>query len=290
MQNGKVSTAALLAVCAVATLAACGSPANPAIAVPGGADLTIGAPERSGAAENAAGGEDGEGLAAGAASPGGFGAASPDAGPGDGAADPQPLLTHPATTPTMSRSGTRKATTTRQTPTSSVTTRPKTTTSHPDTKGKGGTPPGTGKATSTASPLTLGPGTPTTDEAEVTRLVNVERVAAGCAPLIIHPLLTQVARAHSQTMTAPGGFKHNSPDGRTPFQRLTAVGYEYRIAGENIAAGQPTPAAIVQALTNSPEHKANLLDCRFTQVGVGKAYVTGSEYGTYWTQDLATPM
>jgi uncharacterized protein YkwD len=160
------------------------------------------------------------------------------------------------------------------------------------------TTPGSGTAlrkVASSSPangalLTFGPPTPSTAEAEVVRLVNLERTAEGCPALTVSPLLVQVARAHSQEMSLPGGFRHNSPDGRTPFQRLKAAGYQYSIATENIAAGQPTAAAVVAAWTSDEESKANMLDCRLTQIGVGMVNRPGSQYDTYWTQNLATPM
>jgi uncharacterized protein YkwD len=127
-------------------------------------------------------------------------------------------------------------------------------------------------------------------EAEVIRLVNVERSRAGCAAVTVSPLLVQVARGHSQEMAVSGTFRHNSPDGRTPFQRLTAVGYDYSIATENIAAGQPNASAVMAAWLGSEEHRSNMLDCRLTQIGVGVVNRPGSQYGVYWTQDIATPM
>jgi uncharacterized protein YkwD len=141
-----------------------------------------------------------------------------------------------------------------------------------------------------AALLTFGPGAPAAAEAEVIRLVNDERAAAGCSPLTVSPLLVQVARAHSQAMAVSGAFRHNSPDGRTPFQRLTAAGYRYSIATENIAAGQPNASAVMSAWKASDEHMTNMLDCRLTQIGVGVVNRPGSQYGTYWTQDIATPM
>jgi uncharacterized protein YkwD len=106
----------------------------------------------------------------------------------------------------------------------------------------------------------------------------------------VSPLLVQVARAHSDEMSAPGGFRHNSLNGMTPFQRLTAAGYHYSIATENIAAGQPNASAVMAAWTASEDTKSNMLDCRFTEIGVGVVNKPGSQYVTYWTQNLATPM
>jgi uncharacterized protein YkwD len=40
---------------------------------------------------------------------------------------------------------------------------------------------------------------------------------------------------------------------------------------------------------NSPSHQANILNCGYTQIGVGHAYSAGSDYGHYWTQVFATP-
>jgi uncharacterized protein YkwD len=141
-----------------------------------------------------------------------------------------------------------------------------------------------------AAVLTLGSGTPSAAEAEVVRLVNLDRVAEGCEPLSVNPLLVQVARAHSEEMSQPGGFRHNSPDGRTPFQRLKAAGYPYSIATENIAAGQPNASAVFAAWESDEESRSNMLDCRLTQIGVGVVNKPGSQYVTYWTQNLATPM
>jgi uncharacterized protein YkwD len=161
---------------------------------------------------------------------------------------------------------------------------------HPTSAGKVSAVP-TAKVAAGATPLlTLGPGTESAVEADVVRLVNVQRVQAGCPALTVHPVLVMVARAHSDQMTASGGFKHNGPDGHTPFQRMTAAGYAYSLAAENIAAGQPTPDAVMAAWMASPGHRANILDCRLEQIGVGMVSKPGSQYGIYWTEDFGTPL
>ncbi|WP_342190492.1 CAP domain-containing protein [Paenibacillus macquariensis] len=63
------------------------------------------------------------------------------------------------------------------------------------------------------------------------------------------------------------------------------MGVKWRAYGENIAAGQTTPEEVTRVWMNSPGHRANILDPRFTDIGVG--YVAGtatSQYRTYWTQ------
>jgi uncharacterized YkwD family protein len=122
---------------------------------------------------------------------------------------------------------------------------------------------------------------------EVVRLTNVERAANGCGALSIDATLTKVAQAHSQDMADHDYFSHDSQDGRSPFDRMTAAGYSYSTAAENIAAGQATPADVVEGWMNSEGHRANILNCAYTEIGVG--YAKGGSYGTYWTQDFGKP-
>jgi uncharacterized protein YkwD len=143
----------------------------------------------------------------------------------------------------------------------------------------------------TAGVLAYGPATETAPEGQVVQLVNEQRVAAGCQPVAVNATLVTLARAHSLEMsTIVDGVKHNSLDGRTPFDRMIAAGYTYAMAAENVAGGQTTAAAVMTAWMNSSDHKANIVNCALTQVGVGMYYRAGSQYGTYWTQDFASPM
>jgi uncharacterized YkwD family protein len=124
------------------------------------------------------------------------------------------------------------------------------------------------------------------EEAEVLRLVNAERAEAGCGPLVANATLVGVARAHSADMAARGYFSHTDPEGRSPFDRMRAAGYAGRAMGENIAAGYTTPAAVMAAWMNSSGHRANILNCRFAEIGVG--YAAGGSFRHYWTQNFGT--
>ena len=84
-------------------------------------------------------------------------------------------------------------------------------------------------------------------------------------------------------------FSHTSLDGRSPGDRITAAGYDWRTYGENIAAGYGSPGAVVRGWIASPGHCRNLMSPAFTQLGVGYADVPGSTYGDYWVQKFATP-
>lgn len=119
-------------------------------------------------------------------------------------------------------------------------------------------------------------------EQEVIDLVNAERAKAGLQPLAADLELTRVARLKSQDMRDSSYFDHISPNYGSPFDMMDEFGITYRAAGENIAAGQRTPAETMEGWMNSPGHKANILKSEFTHIGVG--YTTGGEYRSYWTQ------
>lgn len=116
-------------------------------------------------------------------------------------------------------------------------------------------------------------------EAEVARLVNAVREANGLPSLRVNWELSRVARYKSEDMAANRYFSHNSPTYGTPFQMMKNFGISYRSAGENIAYGQRTPAAVMDAWMNSSGHRANILSSAYTQIGVG--YCAS---GSYWTQ------
>ncbi len=116
-------------------------------------------------------------------------------------------------------------------------------------------------------------------EKEVVRLVNEIRVQNGLKELTYDWELSRVARIKSQDMKDNKYFSHTSPVYGSPFQMMKSFGITYRTAGENIARGQATPQAVVNAWMNSSGHRANILNSSFTRIGVG--YVAS---GRYWTQ------
>ncbi len=126
---------------------------------------------------------------------------------------------------------------------------------------------------------------PTTDasalsfEKEVVRLVNEARAKNGLKALTYDWELSRVARIKSQDMKDNKYFSHTSPVYGSPFQMMKNFGIKYRSAGENIAKGQKSPQAVVNAWMNSSGHRANILNSSFTHIGVG--YVAS---GNYWTQ------
>ncbi|MCD7948120.1 MAG: CAP domain-containing protein [Oscillospiraceae bacterium] len=116
-------------------------------------------------------------------------------------------------------------------------------------------------------------------ETEVVALVNEARAQYGLSALTASKDLSDLARTKSQDMSSNNYFSHTSPTYGTAFDMLKAAGITYKYAGENIAYGYATPAAVVTGWMNSEGHRANILSASYTQIGVG--YVAD---GNYWTQ------
>src|SRR5699024_3321586 len=106
-------------------------------------------------------------------------------------------------------------------------------------------------------------------EAEVIRLVNEERAAYGLPALTTTDALTAAAARRAEEIAADYG--HDRPDGSSCFTVLPEIRYE--TAGENIAAGQRTPAQVVRAWMHSEGHRNNILNQDFTQIGVDRKSV-----------------
>jgi len=113
---------------------------------------------------------------------------------------------------------------------------------------------------------------------------------APVAPLTLNRSLTSAALAHSRDMAIHAEFDHRGHDGSTPAIRVQRAGYgKYVIVGENIAAGAMTAVEVTQGWLASPAHCENIMDGRFTQIGIAYAANLSSSAGMYWTQDFAAP-
>jgi uncharacterized YkwD family protein len=176
-----------------------------------------------------------------------------------------------ATTPAETTKPTEKPAAT----TPSETTKPAETTQKPAET----TPAETTKpAESTQAPST-GAYTVSAEEREVVRLVNEIRRSNGLSELTLNEELSRVARIKSEDMAKNSYFSHNSPTYGSPFDMMKKFGISYRTAGENIAKGQRSAQAVVDAWMNSEGHRANILNPSFTQIGVGF-----TSNGYIWTQ------
>ena len=115
---------------------------------------------------------------------------------------------------------------------------------------------------------------------QVLKLVNTERKKAGLTELTWDDTVATAAMTRSEEIEK--SFSHTRPDGRNFGTAITDLGITYRGAGENIAWGQKTPEAVMNAWMNSEGHRANILNPNFKKLGVG--YRTDSQRTPYWTQ------
>lgn len=122
------------------------------------------------------------------------------------------------------------------------------------------------------------PTRPGTVNPEVVRLINVERARRGLGALADDPRLAAAARGWASVMAGAGLLSHGD------FAARIRSAYPNVLAGEVIVEGVDTPADAVNAWMNSPPHRANLLDPRFTAAGAGLA--ASAPGVAYWCCDL----
>ena len=114
----------------------------------------------------------------------------------------------------------------------------------------------------------------------ITELVNEHRAAAGLAPVKYSAKLSEAAQVRAVEIEK--SFSHTRPDGRYFSSVFAEHGISYRYSGENIAWGQKTPEEVVNAWMNSAGHRANILNEKFTELGVG--YRQNARGVNYFTQ------
>ena len=145
---------------------------------------------------------------------------------------------------------------------------------------------------------------PTADQAQavshqVLELVNEARAKkrrcgwkrfSPSTPLVSSDALQRAALAHAEDMAERRVLSHAGQDGSTPGERATRSGYQWRVVGENIAAGQSTAEQVVEEWLESPQHCGNLMSPDYSEMGVAFAVAPQGEMGIYWVQLFAAPL
>ncbi len=101
--------------------------------------------------------------------------------------------------------------------------------------------------------------------------VNPVRKDQGFLDLEINEKLTQAAQLKAEDMIKRNYFSHTGPEGETPWTWLDQAGYNYAIAGENLAMDVNDPKVLVKAWLDSPAHAKNILNSHFADIGIGIA-------------------
>ena len=96
---------------------------------------------------------------------------------------------------------------------------------------------------------------------------NQARADASLPQLKVNPELSQAAFLKAQDMFQNNYWAHVSPTGVTPWKWLGDSGYNYDVAGENLAKNYPTAKATVDAWMNSETHRANILNNKYQDIG-----------------------
>lgn len=129
-------------------------------------------------------------------------------------------------------------------------------------------------------------------ETDVLTGLNEIRREHGLAPLRLSPGLTAAAGAHSQEMAQVGYFKHTSADGSAFWKRIQQTytfptSYSTWAVGENLVWQSPSltaPQAVALWMA-SPEHRANILDPKWREIGIGAVHAEAAP-GVYDGQDV----
>lgn len=114
-------------------------------------------------------------------------------------------------------------------------------------------------------------GTAAFSASSIIQITNEKRAEYGLGALAVNDQLSAAAAKKAEDMIANDYWAHNSPSGRTPWTFVTASGYRYIFAGENLARDFSDASSVVRAWMNSPTHRANLLDRNFAEIGVAVA-------------------
>jgi hypothetical protein len=126
------------------------------------------------------------------------------------------------------------------------------------------------------------------DAGRTASLVTAYRAANGLPPVGVDPRLTQAAIAQARAMGERDRIGHRVA-GPLP-RRVSATGYEWGAAAENLGAGYGSLEAALRGWKESGEHRRNLLNPGVSEIGVAAvATPPGSKHRTYWALILAAP-
>ncbi|HUV32192.1 MAG TPA: CAP domain-containing protein [Devosiaceae bacterium] len=120
--------------------------------------------------------------------------------------------------------------------------------------------------------------------------INAIRARNGLGPLRPHGALEDAAADQARLMADLDQISHKLR-GQSLSSRVRRAGYG-GIAGENLSAGRADLDRVVEGWMNSPGHRRNMLDPRFSEFGIAAARVGSgrqSRYGIYGALLLGAP-
>jgi hypothetical protein len=125
--------------------------------------------------------------------------------------------------------------------------------------------------------IALGPVVPAYSSAisiaNIISLTNQSRLSVQLPDLTENSLLNEAAQTKANDMLAKGYFSHDTPEGKTPWDFISASGYNYITAGENLAVNFTEAENVEDAWMNSPGHRANIVNKNYHDIGIGISQV-----------------
>lgn len=121
---------------------------------------------------------------------------------------------------------------------------------------------------------------------------NALRAGKGLDPLSENPYLTAAAQAHADWIAPRGTVSHSGDGGSSPRERIIAAGYPSGPGlgtGENVGGGLASVEEIMSGWQGSPPHWANIIEPRFTEIGVGYRFLKKSKHIHYWVVTFGRP-
>lgn len=127
--------------------------------------------------------------------------------------------------------------------------------------------------------------------AEMARdIINAYRKKNGLKALKLNPELTEAAKSHSRDLAKFDRISHYGSDGSNPWDRVKRAGFRARLTAENVGTGQVDFNEVMRGWEESPGHNKNLLTRDATHMGIALVQDPKSEFKSFWTLVLASPM
>jgi uncharacterized protein YkwD len=121
-------------------------------------------------------------------------------------------------------------------------------------------------------------------------LINAYRKDKGLKPLKLNTALTEAAKAHSRDLAKWDRISHFGSDGSNPWDRVKRVGYNAKLAAENVGTGQVTIDEVVKGWQASAGHNKNLLLSDAEHMGIALVQDPKTEFKTFWTLVIGSSM
>lgn len=121
-------------------------------------------------------------------------------------------------------------------------------------------------------------------------IINAYRRQNGLKPVQLDAKLSNAAKNHSRDLSKWDRISHYGSDGSNPWDRVKRTGYNARLAAENVGTGQATFEEVMKGWQESPGHNKNLLLADAEHIGIALITEPGTEFKSFWTLVLASPL